>query len=172
MQENLSRAVRAALDAASRKIQVAGAKDRRSSDFWTRVSKDEFCLAASNEGCYACSSGSVEAARHGEWLYDVSWLRYRGGFSENAEARYFQGVALAVESEWKRKRADLLDDFEKLLQSRAELCLMIFEITSKRDFDEIVLFLRERIDRCIPGEETRFRFAGFYENSSMGFEFQ
>ncbi len=54
----------------------------------------------------------------GEWLYDVTCLRY-------GDDEYLKEVPLVVESEWGDEH-EIFDDFEKLLLCRADLRLMIF----------------------------------------------
>ena len=92
---------------------------------WTSKLKSAIAWLASDEkvppppnGCkrFAWASSTINARE--EWLYDLCWLDYKDGF--------LIGMPLAVESEW-RGPNDIHDDFEKLVQSRAEVRLMIYD---------------------------------------------
>ncbi|GGE55662.1 hypothetical protein GCM10011317_12190 [Niveispirillum cyanobacteriorum] len=64
---------------------------------------------------------TVAAPGQGGWLYDVTWLNYSGDF----DARLLREIPLAVESEWNPDVTNLRVDFNKLLFSRANLCLFV-----------------------------------------------
>jgi|GEM_PF-7016795 len=59
-------------------------------------------------------------SRGGEWLYDLCWLEYVAPDSD-----VIVGMPLALESEWGND-TEILEDFQKLLVSRAALRVMIF----------------------------------------------
>ena len=91
---------------------------------WTRQIKIALADLVSDKrvpsaptGCKrsAWASGACNARE--EWLYDLCWLDYRDGFLVE--------MPLAVESEWGTPE-DIFDDFQKLVQSRAEVRLMIY----------------------------------------------
>ena len=69
-------------------------------------------------GCYVCASG-VPRADYGEWLYDVTWLKYDCDGSSLIDA------PLVAECEWGNP-GDIDDDFQKLLLARASVRVMIF----------------------------------------------
>lgn len=66
-----------------------------------------------------CSFGGGEATDHRKgWLYDFCcWL---------AENECSVGIPIVAESEW-GKWSDVIDDFEKLVQARAGIRVMIFD---------------------------------------------
>tara|TARA_R110002110_G_scaffold180305_5_gene386284 strand:- start:452 stop:973 length:522 start_codon:yes stop_codon:yes gene_type:complete len=172
MSDQLWLTIRNALHDANDNIKAGTSIDRGKSCFWTRSIKKELCSAGRKSSFYTCASEVDGCAHNGEWLYDVSWVSYgKNGFQEDPEKRSFEKVVLAVESEWAVSKSAALDDFEKLLQTRADMRLMIFEIKSKDYFDKRLKFLRKKIISCIPEELEQYRFAGFYEDSAKGLEF-
>lgn len=87
---------------------------------WTRDVKTALCNACvecvPNASVYATH---VDAAKGGEWMYDLTCLRYdRDG--------HLVRIPLVAECEW-GNRGDICDDFEKLLLARADVCVMVFE---------------------------------------------
>jgi hypothetical protein len=61
---------------------------------------------------------------HREWLYDVTWLQYSRGYESGLDNRLID-VYLVAECEWGTS-PDVKYDFEKLLQARASVRLMIY----------------------------------------------
>ena len=59
----------------------------------------------------------------GEWVFDLCWVERCNGITKS--------LPLAMECEWNSWQ-EVKDDFEKLLWSRAELCVMIFESRDRR----------------------------------------
>ena len=82
---------------------------------WTKAIKAALCERGRKLGWQVHASG-VEFVR-AEWLYDVSWLDY-------SEDRLIN-VHLAGECEW-GGLTEIKYDFEKLLQTRASVRLMIY----------------------------------------------
>lgn len=172
MSDQLWLTIKNALHDANDSIKAGTSIDRGQSCFWTRSIKKALSLAGRKSSFYICASEVDGCAHNGEWLYDVSWVSYgKNGFQEDPEERCFEKVVLAVESEWAVSKTAALDDFEKLLQTRADMRLMIFEIKSKECFCNRVEFLRKRITSCVPDELDQYRFAGFYEDSAKRLEF-
>jgi len=83
--------------------------------------KTELCTLGQTSGYYVCCNQVDEADKDwGEWLFDVVWLKYK------KRPEILGSVAVAVESEL-HNEGDIRDDFQKLLQSRAHLRVMIFQ---------------------------------------------
>ena len=126
---------------------------------WTRQIKIALADLVSDKrvpsapsGCKrsAWASGACNARE--EWLYDLCWLDYRDGF--------LVGMPLAVESEWGRP-GDIFDDFEKLVQSRAEVRLMIYD-GGYRSQEEMAGSFRHQISKFAHSTpEDRYLFAAF-----------
>lgn len=117
MPENseIIRAVRKGLD--SLNIRKATPTGR-----WTKAVKTELCRIGRNFDyeVYAGRYVKEDEKDGGEWLYDVTWLKYdRSGNDELTDA------PLIVECEWGDYQ-DIEDDFEKLLLARARVRVMIF----------------------------------------------
>ena len=55
-----------------------------------------------------------------EWLYDQTWLNF-----DKSGRRRLLGIELALESEWDPDRFEVMKDFNKLLQSRAKIKVMV-----------------------------------------------
>ena len=115
------------LERAQANIQNLNDEERRSNASWTREIRLEFAREGKARGLYAYPDRS-DGLDRSEWLYDVCWIDYGNGYDpvSAAEMRLFKSVLLAVECEWKVKITDFLDDFEKLLQVRSSLRVMIF----------------------------------------------
>ena len=82
----------------------------------------------------------------GEWLYDVTWLEY-----ERDDLKW-PGTALieahlVAECEWGTGKdlEYIIEDFEKLLQARARVRLMIFTGSTESGSKEIAEQLAERV---------------------------
>lgn len=107
---------------------------------WTKAIKTRLCKLGACKKYYICALGvewvcdgkpdgdhgcAVEHEKkckpnHGEWLYDVCWLDWK-----KKDPPRLKQVVLAAECEWGND-GDIYDDFEKLVQSRAGLRVMIF----------------------------------------------
>ena len=113
---------------------------------WNPAVKTELCKIGRGFKCYVCARDVDKANRnHGEWLYDVTWLKYerdlgKRGLDLAVQARVAAAERkrcllidshLVAECEWGNIE-DIVDDFEKLLLARAHVRLMIFEGLSER----------------------------------------
>ena len=73
-------------------------------------------------GYYVCANRvNIECANHGEWLYDVTWIEYE---EDRIPATHLKEIPFVAECEWGNNQ-DVKEDFEKLLQARAGIRLMI-----------------------------------------------
>ena len=89
---------------------------------WTKAVKTKLCEIGRKFG-FKVGAGGVDNPGFGEWLYDVTWLEY--------EPKPFPDgllidVHLVAECEW-GDLEHIIEDFEKLLQARARVRLMIFD---------------------------------------------
>lgn len=94
-------------------------KAERPSQVTEPVVKTKLCEIGRNEFRFYVCANSVEETDSGEWLFDVTWLKY----DSNKSLIY---VPLAAECEWGTFE-HVYDDFQKLLLARASVALMIFE---------------------------------------------
>lgn len=134
-------AVRLGLDS----LDIAAAE---SDKIWTETVKTKLCrIGKGFKFCVGANKGEVpETDRdYGEWLYDVTWLEYDGNFVTDAP--------LVAECEW-GGLTDIDDDFQKLLLTRAEVRVMIFNGHQKPCTPEIVKHLaRQASEFKRSGEE-------------------
>ena len=138
----LSQQLQNALDA----VNLEFRDDPSSNKEWTeRVKRALTELGHSQEKNYFIYASGTEGAHGGEWLYDLVWLEYDG---DNIVR-----IPLAVESEW-LKPTDVLEDFQKLCQSRSELRLMIFQARNEKERDSISSDLKKQICKFTRSDAT------------------
>lgn len=96
----------------------------------------------------------------GGWLYDVCWLDYA-----DFNTRRLRRLVMALESEWDRSEVELAIDFNKLLQSRAGFCVMVYQmyVTGRSDFtiENRLEQFRQAVKTYEHGEKLTILFAGF-----------
>ena len=85
--------------------------------YWTKEIIRRICA----EGEYR-DYEAYAAGHGGEWIFDVCWIERENGVTLR--------LPLVLECEWNSWQ-EVKDDFEKLLWSRAELRVMIFDATFK-----------------------------------------
>ena len=83
---------------------------------WTRAIKNEIAKVGNQLG-YEVYASSCEFAKYGEWIFDLTW-------ADIDKDEYLRSIPLALESEW--IPSEVLDDFCKLLVSRAKHRVMVF----------------------------------------------
>jgi hypothetical protein len=110
-------AIRGRLDRVNDTLRGSG----HGNEEWTSRIKRELVALGKSHGVYACASG-VEVADHGEWLYDVCWLRYVA-----SPERLIAGMPLALECEWRMGGGHvwIMEDFQKICLARAEIKWMV-----------------------------------------------
>ena len=81
--------------------------------------KTKLCKIGRCKFGFEVCARNVKEANWGEWLFDVTWLKYDG-------ARSLIYAPLAAECEW-GEREHIYDDFQKLLLARASVLLMVFD---------------------------------------------
>jgi hypothetical protein len=114
--------------------------DWRSSRYWTVEIKRRLCKLGSEEGYEVCCSGPrAEERQWGEWLYDLCWLE--PGPKKGIYAR----MPLAFESEWALSIDEVMPDFQKLVFSAANLCVMLWQNRSIDDLKQDSVELKEQI---------------------------
>ena len=146
---------------------------------WTKVVLTKLCEIGRGFRFHVCANkGKVDKANrdYGEWLYDVTWLKY------DCNYRVID-VPLVAECEWGRLE-NIYDDFDKLLLARALGRLMIFDgnytpgseriaeelarrvrkFNGSRTEDAWLLAARERI-----GDGCRFRYFTVEMNAVIPF---
>lgn len=85
-------------------------------------------LGQSKRNFEICAKGT--RAINKEWLYDVSWR-------EEDEYGHMVNLRLAIEIEWSKDVSDIVDDFEKVLQSGAQVGLFVYDKAAERNNSEI-----------------------------------
>jgi len=97
---------------------------------WTKAVKTTLCRVGKDFGYSVWASGvNTHDKDGGEWLYDVTWLRYDGELLKSS--------ILAAECEWGTLGA-VKDDFEKLLLARTTVRVMVFEGMRHKDGTEAI----------------------------------
>ena len=88
---------------------------------WTKCIKRKIVEYAKKEGLYSCAAG-VDNADWGEWLYDLTILKYY----DNDSNSDIESTELVLESEWDTDDLSIIVDFQKLLLANAKLKVMIY----------------------------------------------
>ena len=124
--------IQRSLDALREDIELRNRVDE--TIIWTRKIKSCLCDVGYQLGYYVCANKvdfehanpNMDIAHHGEWLYDVTWIKYQDNYENgnpNPNSNLIK-IPFAAECEW--NDADhVKEDFEKLLQARAGIRLMI-----------------------------------------------
>jgi hypothetical protein len=108
----------------------------RTNEIWnsdrifTQEVKNELREVSKSKGKIA--SSNCRDADMGEWLYDFTGYNNREG-----DGLTLENIFLTAEIEW-GKEYDVQYDFEKLVQSRANYRLMIFQAFAKDDIERII----------------------------------
>jgi hypothetical protein len=97
----------------------------KSDKVWTKKVKTELCkIGRDTFGCCVYAR-DVANSHGGEWLYDVTWLKYKYTGAHQCR-QVLAGAPLVAECEWGDIKK-IRDDFEKLLLARASTRVMIFD---------------------------------------------
>ena len=91
------------------------------SNYWTKEITCRICCEGKLRGFETYSK-----YHGGEWCYDLCWVERYDGFTKS--------LPVALECEW-NPSPEIEEDFEKLLWSRAQLRVMIFDATHKSAFE-------------------------------------
>jgi hypothetical protein len=134
-------------------------------DWTTEIKKRFFEFAPKNYKICATISPSVKAD-YGEWLYDLCWLEY-GEDNEKYHYKYLKNIVLALESEWGNS-SQVIGDFHKLLQAKAQYKVMIFQ--SKKPND-LFKYMIKNINDYWKKDEEKYLLA-CYNNIDKKFEFE
>lgn len=158
----IAKEIKTALSEVTKELAGTGARP----DPWTKKIMMRICTIGKEHNYYICASSVEPKPNHGEWLYDVCWLDWK-----KKDPPRLKQVVLAAECEWGND-GDIYDDFEKLVQSRARLRVMIF--TKKNE--EAVNGMIDDLKACASGFEQRqpgddYLFCG-YDNTKSGFIFK
>lgn len=164
--EQLHRRALKALTNALENIRMGSPAQRKTDEWWTLNIKTALCELGQNEALYV-SAGSVgpNYVNNKEWLYDVTWADYGPtGFPDQQSERRLRNIVLALESEL-GNLGDILDDFEKLVQSTAAIRIMAFIKRSDDEFPARCQLLREVVDRYENHTRASYILVGFPEDS-------
>ena len=115
--------------------------DWRDSD-WTRQIKAACKVIAEERGYEIYASGLPNSAG-GEWLYDVTMMRY-------SEINGIEELALVLESEWIQTGWEIDNDFMKLVISRADARVMVFQSQTLAAANNVFERLKH-LARAFPG---------------------
>lgn len=123
------------------------------------VVKTKLCEIGRKFRFYVCAK-SVERTDCGEWLFDVTWLKYDCD-------KTLVYVPLAAECEWST-REHIYDDFQKLLLARASVVLMIFDGRNERGSKEMADWLAKKVGKFrSSGDENAWLLAAWERNDNQ-----
>ena len=117
---------------------------------WTRRIKSSLCEVGNRLGYYVCANKvkfehanpEMNIAHHGEWLYDVTWIKYQDNYvngNPDPDSNLIE-IPFVAECEWKDDK-HVKEDFEKLLQARAGIRLMICDSSIMNSAQEVAEWL-------------------------------
>jgi hypothetical protein len=114
---------------------------------WTKEVKNAVGRILKKNSCKVCAS-ACEQKDSGEWLYDLTGIYIN-------EGGYFERIPLILESEWKwckntqeEYESEIIKDFRKLLVSRADHRVMVFEAESEEKEKEVIGRLLQHVRNC------------------------
>jgi len=132
-----------------RAVQEAWTSDRA----WTGAVLLDLARLGHERDFYVCGNGCSDYGQ-GEWLYDLVWLQNEG--------EHISDVPLVLESEWSPNFRSISDDFMKLLLSRAEHRVMVFQQQTAAEVKNVVERLISQIQNFRPTQKgDRYLFLGF-----------
>jgi hypothetical protein len=105
---------------------------------WTREVKNAVGRVAEKRGYSVCATG-CNHAKWGEWLYDLTCIEYD-------EEQHLKGIPLVMESEWQGKGVNY--DFQKLVVARADCRVMVLEVKSDKNKEEVIQQLLQHVRKC------------------------
>ena len=102
---------------------------------WTSKIKERICDLGNKKG-YKIQTNKKSApnADCGEWLFDLTWLYYSEGMVLE--------IPLALECEWSLYLDEIDADFQKLIISRANHRVMIFQQANLLKIENIIEYLK------------------------------
>ncbi|MGC9260841.1 MAG: hypothetical protein ACP5I8_12325 [Phycisphaerae bacterium] len=138
-------------------------KGIRSDPVWTdEVKKCIATIGEKNKWTVAGVLGS--ALQDPEWLYDLVWFK-------NDKKGFLRDVGLALESEWGTS-ADVKYDFEKLLQAKSRLKVMVCQAKDNQKVKELFASLKEGIQRFDNRGIDETYILAIYDNEKGEFVFE
>jgi hypothetical protein len=129
---------------------------------WTRAIKNEIAQIGNQLG-YEVYASSCDFAKDGEWLFDLTW-------ADIDKDEYLKSIPLALECEW--IPAEVIDDFCKLLVSRAEHRVMVFWASNKMSMESKIEEMIDEVKNSMvtePGD--RYLLACWVQDSDK-FDFE
>ena len=97
---------------------------------WTANVLRELCTVGKDHfDCKVWTTGHPAGADGGEWLYDQTWT-----YCEFDDwTKHGWSIPMVAECEWARNLDAVQEDFEKLLQARADVRVMIIDAAGWKD---------------------------------------
>ena len=134
----------AALSGVSHNLDEKGLRD--SNTAWTVEIKRQLGRLGNDLGFLVCASvppGSRgPGSWYGEYLYDLTWLH---NDPDGPNGGWLLDCPLALESEWHKSSAAIVDDFDKLVLARASRRVMVFQADRLDLVREVIQHLVDRI---------------------------
>ena len=123
---------------------------------WTQIIKERLCRLATDHRAYVCANRCGKAS-YPEWLYDVVWLRVDAG----PLTTMILDSPFVAEIEWSRDGA-VRDDFQKLLLSRADTRLIVFQAWDEWRVQKMMDELVEQVKAYKRSQDSdRYLLAGY-----------
>ena len=119
--------IKSCLDATARKLQANGIMGNKD---WTHDCLNALVKLGRKIGYGVCPEPEI---MKGEWLYDLIWYTEE----ESEWPNRVTDVVLAIESEWSQKLSDIRYDFQKLVQAKSRLKMLISNKLSPDDLKRL-----------------------------------
>ena len=150
MTNELIEEIKGCLSATAKRLMAKQAGNRE----WTHECLHELAELGRKEKYGVCPwPGNMK----GEWLYDLIWYAET---DEEVWPKRMSKVVMVLESEWSHHMEEVRYDFQKLIQAKAQIKVMIYE-----NLDGAYEELKKDIGafECKDGEET-YLFANLKSN--------
>ncbi len=135
---------------------------------WTHSIKTSLLTLWQKSPLKQVATSGVEGADYSEWLYDLTWLKMK--IKPDKYEWLTERIELVMESEWLRDTC-IDEDFDKLVQARATLRLMIFQGDHREHIDEINKRLSNRVAAFSPKSPSDIYLLAAYNNSLQSFQY-
>ncbi len=139
---------------------VANSSQGKSDSAWTKEIKRELCQLGKKNN-FDVSAAGCKGADTGEWLYDLVW-------SAGSED-FMTDIPLVVESEWSMHFDDISWDFGKLLVSKSDIKLFVFQQASKEGVENVQQKLGNLITKFVKKMPKEYYLIAGYSYSDHAF---
>lgn len=105
---------------------------------WTERVLGVLCAVGTEEfNCRVWTKSGIPNSHGGEWLYDQTWTWWEDKGDSDNDWKNGWSIPMVAECEWGSNDGLITEDFEKLLQARADLRVFIFDSVKWNDGNNI-----------------------------------